>query len=239
MSHYQPSVSLHQQDGGLTVQAFADQYGMTLAQMRRYVKTGRVVGARQDSRSKKWTIYPPAKLVDKSGDAVKPLEPVAARGKFPPPAGVACAPAAGFSTGFVEVVDVGTSPHGLPVDLRQPVQETREVSGNRSPAKRGFNALECGAERGDGHAAENVYRDPETRRVLEVLREVAARQFREGLHYLRLDAREFAQLYAALDNDRSRVRKLVGKGVLPVGLLRCSDSVWQKMQAMSREGRLL
>ncbi len=238
MSQYQPSVSLHQQDGGMSLQAFAALYGMTGKAMRKYVITGRVVGARQDARSKKWTIYPPAKLVDKSGDVMKRREPAAARGKFPPPAGVACAPPAGFSTGSVEAVDVGTSPHGLSADRLQPAQETREVSDNRPPAKRGFNAFEGGADRGDRHA-ENVYRDPETRRVLEVLREVAARQFREGLHYLRLDAREFAQLYAALDNDRSRVRKLVGKGVLPVGLLRCSDSVWQKMQAMSREGRLL
>jgi hypothetical protein len=80
---------------------------------------------------------------------------------------------------------------------------------------------------------------PETQNALRSIREAAARQFREGLHYLRLDAHEFAQLYAALGNDRSRVRKLVGRGLLPVGLLRASDSVWQKMQAMSREGRLL
>lgn len=174
---------------------------MTDKAMRKYVNAGRVIGARQDARSRKWTISLSAKLVDKSGDVMKRREPAAARGKFPPPAGVACAPPAGFSTGSVEAVDVGTSPHGLSADRLQPAQETREVSDNRPPAKRGFNAFEGGADRGDGHA-ENVYRDPETRRVLEVLREVAARQFREGLHYLRLDAREFAQLYAALDNDR-------------------------------------
>ena len=57
------SVSLHQQVGGMSVQAFADQQGIKLKRLRYYIKTGRVIGARQDSRSKKWTIYPPAKLV--------------------------------------------------------------------------------------------------------------------------------------------------------------------------------
>lgn len=57
------SVSLHQQSGGMSVQAFAEQLGIKLNMARYYIKTGRVIGARQDSRSKKWTIYPPAKLV--------------------------------------------------------------------------------------------------------------------------------------------------------------------------------
>src|SRR3990167_4028746 len=74
---YEQSVTLHQQDGGLTVQAFADREGLPLKTVRRYIRLGRIVGARQDSRSKKWTIYPPAKLVDKSGDVVKPREAAA------------------------------------------------------------------------------------------------------------------------------------------------------------------
>ena len=57
------SVSLHQQGGGLSVQAFAEQQGIKLAMARYYIKKGCVIGARLDSRSKKWTIYPPAKLV--------------------------------------------------------------------------------------------------------------------------------------------------------------------------------
>jgi len=63
MSHYERSVSLHQQDGGVSVQAFAEQQGIKLTMARYYIRTGRVIGARQDSRSKKWTIYPPAKIV--------------------------------------------------------------------------------------------------------------------------------------------------------------------------------
>lgn len=57
------SVSLHQQGGGVSVQAFAEQLGIKLCVARYYIKKGRVIGARQDARSKKWTIYPPAKLV--------------------------------------------------------------------------------------------------------------------------------------------------------------------------------
>jgi hypothetical protein len=62
---------------------------------------------------------------------------------------VACAPAAGFSTGSVEVVDVGTSPHGLSAGLLLSHQETREASSNRPPAKLAFNAFGGCAVRGD------------------------------------------------------------------------------------------
>lgn len=205
MSHYEPSVTLHQQDGGMTVQAFADQQGIPLKMLRYYIKTGRVVGARQDSRSKKWTIYPPAKLTVTPRSRER-LE------------------AAGF--------DVGTSPHGLSVELAQMHQGEHGGSNNSDPCKLVLTLPDAGRE-----GKPDVY--TEARSICRTLHDAALKQYREGIHYLRLNAREFAQLYAALDNDRSRVRKMVGKGGLPVGLLRASDSVWHKMQAMSREGKLL
>lgn len=64
----EPSVTLHQQQGGMTLQAFAQMHGMTGKEMRRYAAAGRIVGARQDARSKKWTVFPPAKLIDKAGE---------------------------------------------------------------------------------------------------------------------------------------------------------------------------
>lgn len=229
MSHYEPSVTLHQQDGGMTVQAFADQQGIPLKMLRYYIKTGRVVGARQDSRSKKWTIYPPAKLTVTPRSRER-LE------------------AAGF--------DVGTSPHGLSVELAQMHQGEHGGSNNSDPCKLVLTLPDAGREGKllfaaalPGAARSLRVRQPascgkpdvytEARSICRTLHDAALKQYREGIHYLRLNAREFAQLYAALDNDRSRVRKMVGKGVLPVGLLRASDSVWHKMQAMSREGKLL
>lgn len=200
---YISSVSLHQQDGGMTVQAFADQQGITLEMMRYYVKAGRVVGARQDSRSKRWTIYPPAKLVDKSGDAMKRREAAAS-------------------------FDVGTSPHGLSVVLAEPHQETPEALSLCPSAKPVLTLPDS-----------DVYRCPETQSVLRTLREAAARQCREGIHYLRLEGRELSQLYAALDHERSRIRKLVGKGLVDMSNLRASDSAWQKLQAMCQQGKLL
>lgn len=240
MTH-EKSITLHQQDGGMSVQAFADKESITLAQARYYVKTGRVIGARQDARSKKWTIYPPAKL------AVTPRSRVTSHGQITKSIGRL--QAAGF--------DVGTSPHGLSAGLPVQVQETPEASslgfhakpvltfaGAALPAEatcgRGASASPQAPQgRGRAEGCPMVYRSPEVQGVLCALREAAARQFREGLHYLRLDAREFAQLYAVLDNERSRVRKLVGKGLVDMANLRASDSIWQKMQAMSREGRLL
>jgi hypothetical protein len=60
---YEPSIILHQQGGSISLQAFADREGMTLASVKRYAKSGWILGARQDARSKHWHIYPPAKLL--------------------------------------------------------------------------------------------------------------------------------------------------------------------------------
>jgi hypothetical protein len=86
---------------------------------------------------------------------------------------------------------------------------------------------------------QNVYTCAETQAVLRELREAAAKRLREGIHYLRLEGSEFSQLYAALGRERDRIRKLVGKGLVDIGNLRASDSIWQKLQAVCQQGRLL
>lgn len=55
------SVTLHQQDGGMSVQAFADQEGLTPQQVVRCAKDGKILGACK-THGNKWLIYPPAKL---------------------------------------------------------------------------------------------------------------------------------------------------------------------------------
>lgn len=238
MTH-EKSITLHQQDGGMSVQAFAVREGLSLEQAKRFAKRGQILGARQDARSKHWWVYPPAKLL---------VEPRSRNRRSA--AGMAAADCAGLDaerdasraaplSGAGVMAACGhadTHPTPAIIEAAEPF-----------PAKPvlilGAAALPVPARSGseDGAPARSgkpkVY--TESRSVCQALREAAAKQHREGIHYLRLDAHEFAQLYAALDNDRSRVRKLVGRGLLPVGLLRASDSVWQKMQAMSQQGRLL
>jgi len=210
--------TLHQQEGGLSIQAFAEREGLTPGQVMRCIRAGKVLGARQDARSKHWTIYPPAKLMERPRSYAKRQEVFPqASAEFPDL----------LARGSAVAAEAGTK-------SRQSGQHAPQVEaeGIRPPAGQQ-------APQGRAVGLPLAYRSAEVQSVLHALREAAARQFREGLHYLRLDAREFAQLYTALNNDRSRVRKLVGRGLLPVGLLRASDSVWHKMQAMSREGRLL
>lgn len=213
---------LHQQAGALTLQAFAEREGLTLGQVKRCIRSGWILGARKDARSKHWSIYPPAKLMRRPRSHQKRESP----GVFSP-----------------HTTDEAAA-------LRLPVHPTEAQEGHAAggipeggrctPTTEGKaeGILPSASPQAPQHRAV-VYRSPEARSVCQVLRDAAARQFREGLHYLRLDAHEFAQLYAALDHERSRIRKLVGRGLAKVGELRASDSTWRKMQAMSREGRML
>ena len=52
---------MSQQDG-ISLRRFAVQIGVSEPCLRRWVKEGKVIGARKHPLTKKWTIYPPAKL---------------------------------------------------------------------------------------------------------------------------------------------------------------------------------
>lgn len=235
---YEKSVSLHQQDGSMSLRSFAQREGLDLHLVKRYAKNGWILGARQDARSKHWHIYPPAKLL---------RQPRSYKWREAPE---------GFSSHITDEAAAlrlpvhpteaqeGHAEGGILEGGRCTITTEDKAEGKRPPAGLvlGSAALPVADERTEEHVvparrSKGVY--AESRSVCQMLHDAAKSQFRKGLHYLRLDAHEFAQLYAALDCERSRVRKLVGRGLLPVGLLRASDSVWQKMQAMSREGKLL
>jgi len=201
---------LHQQDGGMSVQVFADREGLTLKQARSCMKRGKVLGARQDARSKHWWVYPPAKLMERPRSHAKPQ-------------GVAAESPDLLARGSADTGEAGAKSR----QSGEPAPQV-EAEGPRPPAKPVLPLPDS-----------DVYRCPKTQSALRAIREAAARQHREGVHYLRLEGREFSHLYAALDHERSRIRKLVGKGLADVCNLRASDSVWQKMQAMCREGKLL
>ena len=93
----------------MSLRAFAEQSGLSERHIQNCAKAGRIVGARQNPLTKKWWVYPPAKLVDKWGDAM----PRRAE------------PAGGF----------GISPHGLSADLPLSVHETCEASSISPSAK--------------------------------------------------------------------------------------------------------
>lgn len=52
---------MSQQDG-ISLHRFAAQIGVSERCLLRWCRDGRVVGARKHPLTKKWTIYPPAKL---------------------------------------------------------------------------------------------------------------------------------------------------------------------------------
>lgn len=218
------SVILHQQAGALTLQEFAVREGLTLGQVKRCCRSGWILGARKDARSKHWSIYPPAKLMRRPKSYQRREAPAAHSTPSPITEGVAALRLPVHPTGSRE----GHAAGGILGGGR--CTPTTEGKAEGIPPSASQQAPQ-------GRAV--VYRSPEAQSVLRILRESAARQFREGLHYLRLDAHEFAQLYAALDHERSRIRKLVSRGLVKVGELRASDSTWRKMQAMCKQGRIL
>lgn len=53
----------HQQQQGVSLVAFSLVTGVSAAQLQRYAKAGRIIGARKHPLTKKWWVYPPAKLL--------------------------------------------------------------------------------------------------------------------------------------------------------------------------------
>lgn len=148
-----------------------------------------------------------------------------------------------FGNGFAGGFDLGTSPHGLSADLPPPVQETREGLSLSPPAKPLLTFLEpsaipaspegvYGRAVGFKRKKPGAYTNPEVRSACRCLREAAAKQAREGAHYLRLNDREFLWVYSAIEHDRNRTRKAIGKGLCEIGDLRATDSIWGILQAV-------
>jgi len=54
--------ALHQEPG-VSLATFARMTGVSEHQLARYARSGRLIGARKHPLTKKWWIYPPAKLV--------------------------------------------------------------------------------------------------------------------------------------------------------------------------------
>jgi hypothetical protein len=111
---------------GMSLQAFADLNGLTKSQALYQVKCGRVMGA-QKTHGGKWLVFPPARL----------SEPLRKRTTWRDRPTVA------------DGVAVGTSPHGLSVDLHRPHQETRGKDARRSLAD-GFDFATKAEERSAG-----------------------------------------------------------------------------------------
>ncbi|MBI5439344.1 MAG: hypothetical protein HY936_10450 [Nitrosomonadales bacterium] len=96
---YIPSANdFHQQDGGLSLQEFAAKEGISDSYLRRLIRCGLVLGASKHPLSKKWRIYPPARIAD-SSCSIRPT--IRKRGTV--------GQRGADALGAVEVVDVGTS----------------------------------------------------------------------------------------------------------------------------------
>lgn len=52
----------HQQEG-VSLATYSRQTGVSEQQLQRYAKAGRILGARKHPLTRKWWIYPPAKLL--------------------------------------------------------------------------------------------------------------------------------------------------------------------------------
>lgn len=52
----------HQQEG-VSLATFARMTGVSVQQLQKYAKAGRIIGARKHPLTRKWWIYSPAKLL--------------------------------------------------------------------------------------------------------------------------------------------------------------------------------
>jgi lambda repressor-like predicted transcriptional regulator len=52
----------HQQEG-MSLRKFSEQTGVSVYALQKYCKAGRIIGARKHVLTRKWFIYPPAKLL--------------------------------------------------------------------------------------------------------------------------------------------------------------------------------
>ena len=52
--------------GAVSARAFAERFGLTERTVLRYCKLGRIFGAAKHPLTKKWWIYPPAKILPSS-----------------------------------------------------------------------------------------------------------------------------------------------------------------------------
>lgn len=133
--------------------------------------------------------------------------------------------------------DFGASPHGLSAGLPLPVQETLEASSLSLHAKPLLTFSEpstsparpqgaYGREMGFKRSMPNVYTSAKAN--CRSLQQAACAA--QPPYYLRLGDREFLQVYSAVEHDRNRTRKAIGKGLCEVGDLRASDPLWQILQ---------
>ncbi|MDP2759872.1 MAG: hypothetical protein Q8O64_05620 [Sideroxyarcus sp.] len=122
-------------------------------------------------------------------------------------------------------VDVGTSPHGLPADGLQAVIRPQAVT------RQAGAALLHADPQAKRAGIPLIYRDPQVRGCCRAIKAAVLKQ-EPGRHYLALDDTEYLHLWFAIEHERSKTRKAIGKGLAVVGDLRATDSVWQKLAAI-------
>ena len=198
--------------GGMTLAEFAALHSMPVKTVLRFAKTGLIIGANRDSRSKKWYIYPPATLLRTVGKYTprKPSNSAASPDLLP--------------CGSADIGEAGT-------DSGQSGQYAPQVkaAGIHPPASQPFDAVPQLPEPLPPAPMPEIYSCAKVRRACHLFRQEVTRRYAEGVRYLTLDERELRQLRHAVEQERNRKRVAVGRGHAQIGELRATDSLWQKL----------
>lgn len=125
-------------------------------------------------------------------------------------------------------VDFGTSPHGLSAELLRTIEETRCAEGSQSLVD-GSSGSQSGASQTE--PAPVVFRRADVRSCCRNIKAAAAK-LPVSLHSLHLDDCEFLHLVSAVDHDRNKTRRAIGKGLAVHADLASTDSLWQKLQVL-------
>ncbi len=215
---------LHQQAGAMTPQAFAEREGLTLPQVMRCIRSGQILGAQQDGRSKRWSIYPPAKLLRDKPRKVLVSAELPAHSQISAPAAAAQREQAGLS--------------GEDFGQHAPQVKAEGIYPPASPVLSLPPALPRAAcEHGEGlRVLPEAYSSAKARKACQWIRNEVARRYASGSCYLVLSRQEFRQAYRAVEQERNRKRKAVGKGLAKLQDLRASDSLWEILRRIN--GRL-
>lgn len=205
------SVTLHQQDGSMTVQEFADRHGISHKQAIYAIQHGKVIGARKDSRSKRWRVYPPA-LLATTPRKTRSVEPAAPAVELKPESQTARA-ARSSRAG-----DMAASGHAV----AHPTEAAFRASGPLNADQQ--------APQGRAVPPVNVYRRPETQCACRGLVAAAKRQRAQGIRYMRLAVADCWQMYFALREYRDRLKRAIGKGKAEYAELRATDNLWNQLK---------
>jgi hypothetical protein len=209
----------------MTLREFAKREGFTKAQALDLAERGLLLGAECNPFSKQWRIAAPACLVDWLAGLDKPAtERVSQGAARSPRAGVM-----GAAHADTHPAPVGLAELLLSLEDQQAPQACAAGLGFAEPDDAA--AALCA----DGASADSdampVFGSAKVRGYCRSIKAAVLKQD-PSTHRLALDDSEFLHLFYAIERVRSKTRKDIGKGKAEIGDLRCTDSLWHKLQTI-------